>query len=184
MSGPKTHAPETLNRLEFAEPALGATLRYTRIASPVGELLLVSDGSALCGLYLGGAAHVPELPIDAIEDAAPFSEARRQLEEYFAGTRLAFELAVAPVGTAFQRSVWRALATIAYGTTASYAAIAATIGQPKASRAVGAANGRNPISIVVPCHRVIGANGSLTGYAGGVARKEYLLQLEQRNLAS
>ena len=108
--------------------------------------------------------------------------AARQLDEYFAGTRQDFELAVDPAGTAFQRRVWCALQHIPYGATTSYGALARRVGQPTASRAVGAANGRNPISIVIPCHRVVGADGDLTGYAGGIARKEELLRLESNHL--
>ena len=119
-------------------------------------------------------------------DAAPFPLLRRQLAEYFAGERTAFELPLAPAGTPFQRGVWDALLAIPYGETRSYGELAAAVGKPGAARAVGRANHDNPIGVVIPCHRVIGAGGSLTGYAGGVERKRYLLELEgalQRSLA-
>jgi methylated-DNA-[protein]-cysteine S-methyltransferase len=111
-------------------------------------------------------------------DAAPFPLLRRQLAEYFAGQRTAFELPLAPAGTPFQRGVWDALVAIPYGETRSYGELAALVGKPGAARAVGSANHDNPIAVVIPCHRVIGAGGSLTGYAGGIDRKRYLLELE------
>lgn len=119
-------------------------------------------------------------------DAPPFPLLRRQLTEYFAGERTAFELPLAPAGSPFQRDVWNALLAIPYGETRSYGELAAAVGKPGAARAVGRANHDNPIGVVIPCHRVIGAGGSLTGYAGGVDRKRYLLELEgalQRSLA-
>ena len=119
-------------------------------------------------------------------DAAPFPLLRRQLAEYFAGERTAFELPLAPAGTPFQRNVWDALLAIPYGETRSYGELAAAVGKPGAARAVGRANHDNPIGVVIPCHRVIGAGGALTGYAGGLDRKRYLLELEgalQRSLA-
>ena len=116
---------------------------------------------------------------DTTEAGSPLLErAIQQLEEYFAGSRTRFSLPLAPQGTAFQQQVWQQLQAVGYGRTASYADIARDIGRPKAMRAVGAANGRNPIAIVIPCHRVIGSNGSLTGYAGGLKRKSWLLKLE------
>lgn len=152
---------------------------YSLVDSPIGELLLVGDGSALSGLYMqdGATAH-------AIEDGwiaadGPFAAARHQLEQYFAGDRTEFDLPLAPAGTPFQLSVWDALRRIPYGETRSYSEIAAAIGRPSATRAVGAANGRNPIAVIVPCHRVIGADGSLTGFGGGVERKRLLLDLER-----
>lgn len=114
-----------------------------------------------------------------IADAAPFRDATRQLEEYFAGTRCDFDLELAPEGTPFQLAVWRELRNIPYGETISYGALARRIGNPAASRAVGLANGANPIAIIVPCHRVIGANGKLTGFGGGLDIKERLLALER-----
>lgn len=119
------------------------------------------------------------VPQDWVAESKPFTEAARQLAAYFAGELREFDLPLAPAGTPWQLRVWRALTTIPYGETAGYGQLAGELGKPTASRAVGTANGRNPISVIVPCHRVIGANGSLTGYAGGLERKEYLLTLER-----
>lgn len=154
---------------------------YTYAESPVGPLLLTSDGAALTRLYMNEQRHGPEVGENWVreDDAAPFTEVRRQLNEYFAGQRREFDLLLAPVGTEFQKRVWAALTLIPYGATVSYGEIARRIGAPKASRAIGMANGRNPLSIVVPCHRVIGASGRLTGYGGGLSRKEALLTLER-----
>ena len=116
---------------------------------------------------------------DAIRDDDAFADLRTQIDEYFAGTRRRFDLELRPQGSAFQRQVWDHLVTIGYGTTQSYGQVAAAIGNPRSSRAVGLANGQNPIAIVVPCHRVIGADGKLTGYAGGMERKRHLLDLER-----
>jgi methylated-DNA-[protein]-cysteine S-methyltransferase len=153
-------------------------MSYAFIESPLGELLAVRDEDGIAGLYLptGRNAVSPD-PAWRRDDAA-FSDLRSQLAEYFAGTRREFELPLHPNGTAFQRRVWRALLDIPYGETASYAATAAAIGTPGAFRAVGLANGQNPISIVVPCHRVVGANGSLVGYGGGLPAKRWLLSHE------
>jgi methylated-DNA-[protein]-cysteine S-methyltransferase len=148
--------------------------------SPLGQILLVANDVALTGLHFVGEKYYP--PIDSawrLQPKATFIvRARKQLDEYFAGKRKHFDLTVDPAGTPFQRGVWRALQKIPYGTTTNYGALAQRLGKPSASRAVGAANGRNPISIVIPCHRVIGANGDLTGYAGGMDRKAALLRLE------
>jgi methylated-DNA-[protein]-cysteine S-methyltransferase len=151
------------------------------VESPVGALTLVASDVGLAAVLwpnddparvrLGAFAASAEHPV--------LQDTQRQLAEYFAGTRTAFALPLDFAGTEFQRSVWAALLTIPYGETRSYGDIARTIGRPAAVRAVGAANGRNPISIVAPCHRVIGANGKLTGFAGGLKTKEYLLALEQ-----
>jgi methylated-DNA-[protein]-cysteine S-methyltransferase len=146
--------------------------------SPVGELTLVGDGHALTGLYMTDHRHRPPLPAGARRDDGPFAEARRQLGEYFAGERTRFELPLRMEGSPFLREVWRALLEIPFGETLSYGELARRIGRPGASRAVGLANGRNPISIVVPCHRVIGSSGALTGYGGGMERKRFLLDLE------
>jgi len=160
---------------------MSGTTYFTRITTPVGLLLLVGNEEGhLAGLYFAGEAHAPELGEDAVEDASRFTTVIAQLNAYFAGERTGFDgITLAPVGTKFQRDVWNALSKIPYGTTTTYAKIAAAIGKPDAVRAVGAANGRNPISIIVPCHRVIGKDGSLTGYAGGLANKKTLLALEQ-----
>jgi methylated-DNA-[protein]-cysteine S-methyltransferase len=156
------------------------TRTHTVIDSPLGPLTVVADDGVLSGLYLPG--HVggpgPELLGDRDDDG--FDEITKQLGEYFTGARTAFTVPVAPAGTPFQQSVWRELMTIQYGQTRSYGQLANTLGGPHLTRAVGSANGRNPISIVVPCHRVVGSDGSLTGYAGGLPRKRFLLDLEAR----
>lgn len=157
------------------------TLFRRILPSPVGALTLVaSDAGLRAVLWEEDAAGRVPLPDTVLFDAHPvLARAAAQLGEYFAGARTAFDLPLDPVGTAFQKSVWAALRTIPHGETRSYAAIAAQIGRPGAARAVGAANGRNPLSIIAPCHRVIGANGSLTGFAGGLAAKRLLLDLER-----
>jgi methylated-DNA-[protein]-cysteine S-methyltransferase len=144
--------------------------------SPIGRLRLVSDGKHLVKIEFENQYNADEA---ANETADPVLEASAtQLKEYFAGKRHSFDLPLAAAGTDFQRSVWAALAAIPYGELRSYRDIAQSIAKPKAVRAVGAANGRNPLPIVVPCHRVIGADGSLTGFAGGLQAKTYLLELE------
>lgn len=144
--------------------------------SPVGALRLVVDADEqLVRIDFPGGVGAP---LDAATDAARCRHVGRQLDEYFAGRRRTFDLALAPRGTPFQLAVWQALSRIPYGTTTSYAELARMVGRPKAMRAVGAANGQNPIPIVVPCHRVIGADGSLTGFGGGLASKRALLELE------
>lgn len=153
-------------------------LLQTTIESPVGELLLVGDERRLHGLYMQGGPHPARVAPGWKRADEPFGTVRDQLGEYFAGERTGFDLPLAPLGTPFQQQVWKALRRIPYGRTASYGDIARGIGHPSASRAVGLANGRNPISIIVPCHRVIGTDGRLTGYAGGVERKRFLLELE------
>lgn len=152
---------------------------YLHLDSPVGPLLLVagSDGR-LTGLHTDGRRHGPEVAPDWKRDPSPFSAACDQLGEYFAGERTEFDLALDPHGTPFQQSVWSQLLLVPYGETSTYGQIAQRIGRPGAQRAVGHANARNPIGIVVPCHRVVGTGGSLTGYAGGLDRKEFLLGLE------
>lgn len=153
---------------------------YTYVDSPIGPLLLVSDGVSLTGVTMDPNERPPAGLAEWREDASagPLPEAVRQLNEYFAGSRRDFDLPLRFVGTAFQQSVWRALLDIPYGKTVSYGEQATRIGNPKASRAVGLANGRNPLPIVVPCHRVIGADGSLTGFGGGLPRKRWLLAHE------
>lgn len=152
--------------------------------SPLGKMLLVASDSALTGLHFVDEKYYPGIAADSQQTpgAAMIAQARRQLGEYFAGKLTEFDLPLEPEGTAFQCGVWRELQKIPYGTTINYGTLARRIGKPSASRAVGAANGRNPISIVIPCHRVIGANGDLTGYAGGMARKEALLRLETKRV--
>jgi methylated-DNA-[protein]-cysteine S-methyltransferase len=155
-----------------------ASALWSVIDSPVGPLFAaVRDGAVIELSFLGDDE---PMPADGwLRDDAACDELRCQLEEYFAGTRTEFDLDLDPRGTDFQMEVWAALRDISYGTTASYGDIAAAIGRPKAVRAVGGANNANPISIIVPCHRVIGADGSLTGYGGGLGTKETLLALEQ-----
>ena len=152
---------------------------FTHLESPVGRLLLTSDGTALTGLYMEPSRKAQSTD-GWTEDAAapPLSAAIQQLTEYFAGLRREFDLPLRMQGTVFQQRVWRQLTEIPYGTTWSYGELAKRIDSPSASRAVGLANGRNPISILVPCHRVIGADGSLTGYGGGLDRKRWLLAHE------
>ena len=152
-------------------------------ATPIGSLLLVGErddasGVRLSGVYMEQHRHGPAVDPAWAEDHGAFGDVARQLDEYFAGTRATFDLPLAPAGTPFQRRVWAELARVPHGTTVTYGELARRVGRPGASRAVGAAVGRNPISIVVPCHRVVGADGTLTGYAGGVGRKAFLLALE------
>jgi methylated-DNA-[protein]-cysteine S-methyltransferase len=146
--------------------------------SPIGRLRLVADGGALVGVLMEQHAHAPAWAAVAGDGEPVLDEAVRQLTAWFAGDRISFDLPLRPSGTPFQLAVWRALREIPYGETRSYREIAAGLEQPKAVRAVGAANGRNPISIIVPCHRVIGASGALTGYGGGLERKSWLLAHE------
>lgn len=148
------------------------------VDSPVGVITLVGDGTVLSGLYLTEQRHHPGKAGFGPEDELAFPNVVRQLDAYFAGRLTTFDVPLAPVGTPFQQRVWQALLDIGYGTTQSYGAIARRIGQPNAARAVGLANGRNPISIIVPCHRVVGSDGRLVGYGGGIERKQYLLGLE------
>ena len=154
-------------------------MHYSHHDSPIGPLLLAGRNGDLTAIRfpLHGEPEAPE-PGWALADA-PFNEVKRQLDGYFAGHRRRFELPLAPTGTAFQRRVLGALQAIPYGETRSYKEVAAAIGKPRAVRAVGAANGRNPIPIIIPCHRVIGSDGSLTGFGGGLEVKRALLALEQ-----
>jgi methylated-DNA-[protein]-cysteine S-methyltransferase len=147
-------------------------------ASPIGPLTLVSDGEWLVGVHFEDWS--PPVGTLRIADTV-LTAAARQLDAYFIGRLRTFDLPLAPAGTPFQQRVWSALRDIPFGETRSYGHLAKVIGKPSAMRAVGAANGRNPIAIVVPCHRVIGADGSLTGFGGGIERKKFLLGLEQGN---
>lgn len=151
---------------------------YRYHPSPIGRLLLAGDETGLQQLLM----EIDDKPWQIAEHwrtaAGELDEVCRQLDDYFTGRRRHFELRLAPHGTAFQQAVWQALQRIPFGQTSSYSALAAQIARPKAVRAVGAANGANPIAVIIPCHRVIGRDGSLTGYAGGLARKALLLQLE------
>ncbi len=152
----------------------------TSTNSPLGRMILAAADDRLVGVWFDDQADVPDLSACASDRDHPLlKQACAQLAEYFAGQRRVFELPLSiSSGTAFQQAVWQDLQSIAFGNSCSYGALAARIGRPRAVRAVGAAVGRNPLSIIVPCHRVLGANGSLTGYAGGLARKTALLQLE------
>lgn len=154
-------------------------ITFRRVPTPLGEVTVVADDDWLTELHLPGDRGV--VPEGATEAGPTVDRAAQQLGEWFAGEREHFDLPLAPVGTAFQRRVWAALVGVPYGETASYGDIAAAIGQPTATRAVGAANGRNPIPLIIPCHRIIGTDGSLTGYSGGggIETKRYLLDFEQ-----
>ena len=153
-------------------------MRYDELDSPVGPLLVAADAAGLRRIHFQqGRGRLPPDPVWR-RDPAPFRDLARQLAQYFAGTRRTFDLALAPEGTSFQLETWRALAAIPYGTTISYSELARRVGRPEAVRAVGAANGQNPLPIVVPCHRVIGKDGSLTGFGGGLPAKRALLELE------
>lgn len=156
-------------------------VRYTYCTSPIGDLLLAGSDEQL--QFIGfpeGKARMRHQDVWLPDDMA-FGEVKRQLRAYFAGELVEFDLALSPQGTAFQQQVWDALRTIPYGQTRSYGEVASQIGRPLASRAVGAANGRNPLPIVIPCHRVIGSTGTLTGFGGGLEAKAALLRLEQQH---
>lgn len=159
-------------------------LHISTLQSPVGPLRLVASPQGLVAVLWPedreGRVRFASEPLPGHDANPHLRQAAAELREYFAGRRRSFGVALDPHGTEFQKSVWRALATIPFGETRSYAEIARQIKKPTASRAVGAANGRNPLSIIVPCHRVIGSNGALTGFAGGISAKEYLLRLEGR----
>jgi len=158
------------------------TTCYTQIESPLGSLLLAADDAGLRQILFVNGRHPAQPESSWKEDRAPLKETTRQLQAYFAGELTNFDLQLAPEGTPFQLAVWHRLCDIPYGETISYGQLASRIGNPKASRAVGLANGSNPIPIVIPCHRVIGSNGKLTGYGGGLPIKEKLLALERRQL--
>ena len=153
-------------------------MKYTIISSPIGDLLAARDDVGLAELQLPSGKHAQRPHPDWERDDTAFDDLRAQLAEYFAGTRTEFDVPLHASGTPFQQKVWDALTHIPYGETTSYGQTAAAIGTPSASRAVGLANGQNPIPIIVPCHRVVGANGSLTGYGGGLETKRWLLAHE------
>jgi methylated-DNA-[protein]-cysteine S-methyltransferase len=157
-------------------------MQYTRIESPLGPLLLVADAAGLRKIFFENGRDRGRLESFWKEDSKPFKDTISQLRSYFAGELQEFDLTLAPEGTPFQLNVWQRLCQIPYGETISYGELARRIGNPNASRAVGLANGSNPIPIVIPCHRVIGSNGKLTGYGGGLPIKEKLLALERRQL--
>ena len=156
--------------------------RYDFYDSPHGRMLLVANGDGLTGVFFEGQKYHPAIGPDWRRDAGHpvLAQAKRELAEYFAGGRRVFETPLAAEGTPFQKSVWRAIATVAFGETIAYEALARRAGAPGSARAAGAATGRNPLTLLVPCHRIVGADGSLTGYAGGLDRKRALLALEAR----
>lgn len=156
---------------------------YDYYQSPHGRMLLVADEKALTGVYFTGQKYQPRIEQDWVRATrhAPLRQATHELEEYFAGGRTRFTVRVAPRGTPFQLAVWKAIAGVGFGRTIPYAELARRAGYPGSARAAGAATGRNPLGIIVPCHRIVGSNGALTGYAGGLARKRALLELEGRS---
>jgi len=166
----------------MSRTAASAT-HYTVMKSPIGPLLLVGDARGLRLVHFSTGRRPKSPEPDWIEDKAPFKEVIRQLEAYFAGRLQEFDLSLVLDGTEFQQLVWRNLQKIPYGETTSYGQLAKRIGKPEASRAVGLANGSNPIPIIIPCHRVIGSNGDLTGFGGGLPLKKKLLALESRQLS-
>jgi methylated-DNA-[protein]-cysteine S-methyltransferase len=155
-------------------------IRYARFDSPLGPMLAAAADEGLVGVWFTDQKYAPPVAADWKEDPRDplLRRAHAQLDEYFAGARRRFDLPLAPRGTPFQRRVWTAIAAVPYGGTVTYAALADASGSAQSARAAGAATGRNPLSIVVPCHRVVGARGALTGYAGGLERKRALLALE------
>jgi methylated-DNA-[protein]-cysteine S-methyltransferase len=153
---------------------------YDTFKSPQGEMLLVATEDGLSGLYFKGQKYFPkkDKAWQRAPNHAPLKQAKRELAQYFAGRRRRFEVPLDPQGTPFQRSVWKQISKVAFGKTSTYSELARRAGHAGSARAAGAATGRNPLSVIVPCHRIMGADGSLTGYAGGLARKRALLQLE------
>jgi methylated-DNA-[protein]-cysteine S-methyltransferase len=153
---------------------------YDYYDSPHGRMLLVASDDGVSGVYFDRQKYFPDRNKAWKRDArhAPLKQAKRELREYFAGRRKRFDVALDPDGTSFQRSVWKAISKVGFGNTITYGELARRAGHPGSARAAGAATGRNPIGIIVPCHRIMGANGALTGYAGGLARKRALLALE------
>ena len=155
-------------------------LSYDYFKSPQGRMLLTADGKGLSSVSFIGQKYAPRVAGDWRRDAAHplLRQAKRELAEYFAGRRKRFTVRLAPKGTSFQRAVWKAIAGVGFGRTIAYAELARRAGRPGSARAAGAATGRNPIGVIVPCHRIVGSNGSLTGYAGGLEKKRALLALE------
>lgn len=154
-------------------------MQYDYYESPVGPILMAADDKGIRYIHFSKGKSACPLKDDWQHEPAALAACALQLEEYFAGDRKEFTLPLAPVGTEFQQAVWHQLQHVRYGNTASYGEIAKALGKPEASRAVGAANGKNPVPILIPCHRILGTSGKLTGYAGGVDIKKHLLQLEQ-----
>lgn len=155
-------------------------IRYARFITPLGTILATAVGGALTSINFDDAKYTPEIDNGWKEDPSspPLRECARQLQDFFEGKRQCFDLPIAPEGTAFQKRVWQEIARVPFGETITYAQLAARAGSPGSARAAGAATGRNPIAIVVPCHRIVGTDGSLTGYAGGLERKTKLLEIE------
>ncbi|MDS1270306.1 methylated-DNA--[protein]-cysteine S-methyltransferase [Lipingzhangella sp. LS1_29] len=169
--------------VEFRTPPAPSTpLHYRFLDSPVGALLLVGDATALTRIQLGATAQ--DVAPEWLPAPCGFSSTTEQLVAYFEGKLTRFDLPLAPEGTPFQRRVWRALSTVPYGQTTSYGVLAGRVDPPTGARAVGLANGRNPLPIVLPCHRIVGADGALTGYSGGISIKEWLLRHERDNRSS
>jgi methylated-DNA-[protein]-cysteine S-methyltransferase len=152
---------------------------YTVVQSPIGPLTLAAADGVLCALYMEDQRYRPQETAFGVSDDEVFGATAEQLADYFASRRTEFDISLTLAGTVFQREVWAALREIPFGTTSTYRELAERIGRPTAIRAVGLAVGHNPLSVIVPCHRVVGANGSLTGYAGGLPRKQFLLELER-----
>ena len=165
--------------MTFHDPTADGPRRWHRVDSPLGELQLVGDGRSLTQLEMSPR----RAPHGARRDPDAFGEVEAQLDAYFAGELTEFDVPLAPAGAPFQLAVWEALTRIPYGETASYGQIAREVGRPDAVRAVGTTNGRNPIAVIIPCHRVIGADGTLVGYGGGLPRKRLLLELEAEHAA-
>lgn len=157
---------------------------YDYYQSPRGRMLLVANDKALTGVFFTGQKYQPCIEEEWRRNGthAPLRQAKRELAEYFDGTRTRFTVKIAPRGTPFQRAIWKAIGGVGFGRTIAYAELARRAGRPGSARAAGAATGRNPIGIIVPCHRIVGSNGSLTGYAGGLAKKRALLALEEHAL--
>ena len=180
MKDMKTHTSAAVEAKRATLPRARVPTR--RMTSPLGEIVLVADedGNALTGIYFARQKHFPANTADwrDARETPLLHQAEAQLHEYFAGGRTTFDLPLAPVGTPFQRRVWHAIAAVPFGTTISYAELARRIGTPSAVRAAAAATGRNPLTVVIPCHRIVGSDGRMTGYAGGVERKRALLDLE------
>jgi methylated-DNA-[protein]-cysteine S-methyltransferase len=154
------------------------TSTHTTLDSPLGELTLVARDGALSGVYFPGHWYLPDTATFGVRSESGFDQARRELDEYFAGGRTSFGLPTSTAGDGFQQRVWKLIDAIPYGETSTYGELATELGDPSLARAVGSAVGRNPLSVIVPCHRVIGKDGKLTGYAGGLERKRWLLDLE------
>jgi methylated-DNA-[protein]-cysteine S-methyltransferase len=151
---------------------------YDYCETPLGRMLLVANGKGLCGLHFVGQKYFPKIDRSWKRGGGPVAHARRELEGYFSGKRKAFTVPLAPEGTPFQRAIWKEIAKVPFGETLTYAELARRAGYPGCARAAGAATGRNPIGVIVPCHRIVGTDGSLTGYAGGLPKKKALLALE------